>query len=186
MAKGRYLIFFAVFLTLIHLNASDIEIEKAVQKLGHESFKVRKQATKDLLKMIEKDEAVAEKLQKFSNHKDPEIRMRIKEILKEQLTGLKWMDPANEKKMKSGTSGKAVKLEFINKSKQDIKIHWVDWSGQRKPWRGKIEPGGSQICERSFEGHVWLVTDANDKGLGIYVLGDEDSRIIFKGVPGKK
>jgi len=187
---GKYMVFFVAFLLFTQLIANDentsAKVEIALEQLGHKSYKVREQATKELIKLLNEDETVAKKLKKLTKHQDPEIRLRIKKVLEELVVGLEWMDPANEKLMKSGKSGKAVKLEFINKSKQAIKIYWIDWSGRRKPWRGKIEPGFTETCERSFESHVWLVTDTNDKGLGIYVLKNEDARLIFKGAPKKE
>ena len=188
-SKIKYFIFFLMPFAIIGLFANEKdqanELEKVVQRLGAESFKAREQASKDLIEIVQKDETLIEKLKKFSNHKDPEVRIRIKEVLKDFAQILKWMDPANEKILKSQRNGKAVKLTFLNKSKQTIKIYWINWSGQRSSWRGEIKPGGSEVCDRSYGGHVWLVTDKNDKGLGIYILNDEDGQIIFRGSPKK-
>ena len=117
--KAKYFIFFIISLTLVPLFANDKElfdkVEKAVNGLGAESFKDREKASSELFDLVEKNEILVEKLKKFLNHKDPEGRIRIKDILKQFSQILKWMDPANEKILKSQRNGKTVKLTFLNR-----------------------------------------------------------------------
>ena len=156
------------------------KLEALVEQLGDKNFKLRRQATEALSKLLEEDEKTADLLEAFEDHKDPEVRFRIRELLGQRGTTLKPIDLAKLKDISSGTSGVGVQVEFRNKSKKNIKIFWIDWDGNHKPWRGILKPGDKQICEKSYETHVWLLTDEKDKPLALYVLGKENTVIQYK------
>lgn len=87
------------------------------------------------------------------------------------------LDPRIASHLKSG-HGPQTTATFCNLSTEPIQIYWIDSTGKRKKWRTLIQPGNLEICDRSFRSHVWLVADANDKALGIYVLDKQDSLIV--------
>ncbi len=90
---------------------------------------------------------------------------------------LQRLDPRVASGLKSG-HGPATTATFCNLSTEPIQIYWVTSTGKRKKWRTLIQPGNLEICDRSFRSHVWLVADANDRALGIYVLDKQDSLIV--------
>ena len=156
------------------------QVEALVEQLGDKRFKVRQEATKTLTELVSDNESIVDILEGFKDHKDPEIRLRLNDILGQVSSSLKPIDLAKLKDISSGHSTIGVQVEFQNKSKKPIKIYWIDWNGERKPWRGVLKPGDSEICEKSYETHVWLITDENDKPLALYVLGKNNTKIKFK------
>ena len=162
------------------------KIAATTKLLGDDDYKVRAKASSDLILMLEDSEEGAELLKKFENHQDPEVRLRVKEALRRLNTFFKWIDPVNEKNMKSISSTNAVRLLFKNISDQTIKFCWIDYFGKRQAAHGAtLKPGQSYRCG-TFETHVWLVTDTDDKALGLYVIGKEDAKFLFKGAAKKK
>jgi len=91
---------------------------------------------------------------------------------------LQRLNPSFEENLKSSSGGEAVSLSFCNLSSEPILIHWITNSGQRKQWRGKIEPGETATCDRTYTNHVWLATDTHGNGLGAYIVGNEDAIIV--------
>ena len=57
-------------------------------------------------------------------------------------------------------------------------VYWIFPSGARRQWRGEIAPGKLDICERTFQNHVWLIADEHGKTLGLYIVGDQDAIIV--------
>ena len=94
--------------------------------------------------------------------------------------GLKSLPLAKVEDTVSATGEVEVKLEIHNKSKEGIKVFWIDYDGFKTQWRNVIKPGASEICDVSFATHVWLITNTKDQPLGIYVLPEKDSKIIYR------
>ena len=157
------------------------KVEALVEKLGDEEFAVRQQAEKELKAMRE---AIAEQLEKFSKHADPEVRSRIESLLDEIAAlrrELKWVDPKNLGKAGyNSETGRAVRLTFKNLTKKPVRIYWIETDGRKRAWRGLLKAGESVICERSYTGHVWLITDADKKPLGLYKIDIVDPVISVR------
>ena len=94
--------------------------------------------------------------------------------------GLKSLPLAKVEDTVSATGEVEVKLEIHNKSAEGIKVFWVDYDGFKTQWRGIIKPGGVELCDVSFATHVWLITNSKEEPLGIYVLPEKDSKIIYR------
>ena len=92
---------------------------------------------------------------------------------------LQRVDPQLESKLKSD-NGSITTVTFCNLSVNPIQVYWIDGSGKRQKWRGLIAPGALEICQRSFAGNVWLIADEHDRGLGLYILDDQDGLIVHK------
>ena len=125
------------FLLMLVLSASQVvlgndvlksKVDNLVKRLGAEKFRERKQAIKEIKTLLEKDEDVAEYLHAHRTNKDPEIRLRIQELLKNSLKILKWQDPANESKLKSASSDNSATLEIKNRFTKPIKDYWITYS----------------------------------------------------------
>ena len=162
------------------------KLEELVEQLGHDDFKVRQKTSDELMKRVELDPDFAEQLKRFAKHEDPEIRARITELTKKLPEILKWMDPANEKQVKSlKLSRDRLKLTLKNRSEITIKTYWIDWDGKRVA-RRTLKPGEEGVIAATFREHYWLVTDEDGVGLGLYCPGKKDAQIIYTGKEGKK
>ncbi len=152
------------------------EVNALVRKLGNEHFSIRQQADKELKEM---GEPVANQLREFRNDPNPEIRARVRGVLDYLVSlrrELKWIDPENvgKGKYRSVLGGLAVKLTFRNLTKKPVRIFWIETDGSAKMWRGELKPGATAVCAQSYRGHVWLITDAAKKPLGVYKIDMDD------------
>jgi hypothetical protein len=164
------------------------KVEALMRQLGDERFSVREQAGKELRGM---GEAVADQLRAFLNDPNPEIRARVQGVLDDIASlrkELKWLDPKNlgKREYRSAIQGRAVKLTFKNLSKIPVRIFWIESDGNRKVWRGVLKPGATDVCARSYKGHVWLITDAEKKPLGVYKIDIEDPVLAVREADFKK
>jgi len=92
---------------------------------------------------------------------------------------LQRFDPALESTLKS-VGGSTTTATFCNLASKPIQVYWIDHHGKRKKWRGLIQPGALEICDRSYAGHVWLIADEHEKGLGLYILDNQNGLIVHK------
>ena len=74
----------------------------------------------------------------------------------------------------STRTGAESSLHFVNKSKAEIELFWVDENGERRSY-GKLR-SGEERQQHTFSGHVWLVTDGEGKTVGRYQAEDEPAR----------
>ncbi|MGV3484714.1 MAG: prolyl oligopeptidase family serine peptidase [Planctomycetaceae bacterium] len=65
--------------------------------------------------------------------------------------------PAMSEIERSRTGGAETEIEFINRSKVDIELKWIDPSGKRHPY-GMLAAGQSRK-QHTFVNHVWLLCD---------------------------
>ncbi len=63
----------------------------------------------------------------------------------------------------SRQNGEETSITFINSTKKDIEIYWVDSERQRKHYT--TVAAGDRHRQHTFAGHVWLVTDKDGKTL---------------------
>ena len=69
--------------------------------------------------------------------------------------------------------GSSIQATFINKTKNTVKLVWMDYGGGQKVY-GEISSGGRRE-QNTYSEAIWLITDLNDKPLGHFVTGKEDS-----------
>ncbi|HTG43171.1 MAG TPA: DPP IV N-terminal domain-containing protein, partial [Verrucomicrobiae bacterium] len=70
--------------------------------------------------------------------------------------------------------GAESSLHFVNKSKNEVELFWVDENGERRSY-GKLR-SGEERQQHTFSGHVWLVADSEGKTLIRYQAQDEPVR----------
>jgi hypothetical protein len=176
-----YVAGFTVALSAAEISSKS-KIEALVRKLGDERISIRQQADKELRKM---GEPLADQLRAYRDDPNPEIRSRVQGVL-EYIASLrrelKWIDPMNlgKREYHSTTGHHAVRLTFRNLSKKPVRIFWIESDGSRKAWRGELKPGATDVCARSHRGHVWLITDAEKKPLGVYKIDLDDPVIAVR------
>ena len=179
---GALIIFLSLTGALQATPATQAEIDNLVTKLGDPDFRVRKSASETLTQLVDEQEQVYQMLVKHAGHDDPEVRVRIHEALQNKGTVLKWLNPSKEGAVRSQhTSRIGSSLEFKNRSPHSINIYWLDFSGKRQTRSQSLAQGETYFCRRTYESHVWLITDQQGKGLGMYVMGAKDAKVIFRG-----
>jgi sialate O-acetylesterase len=83
-----------------------------------------------------------------------------------------------ESEMKSGDDGVATSIQFINHTAAEIQFHWLDTEGKRRQY-GTIPPHG-RAGQSTFAGHVWLITDADGKGIAIFVASADPGVAVIE------
>ena len=91
---------------------------------------------------------------------------------------MKWLSSSGtESPPTKSTPGSPIQVTFLNKSKQPVKLVWMDYGGGQKLY-GEISAGGSRE-QNTYSDAVWLITDLNDKPLGHFVTGQEDANGVI-------
>jgi len=75
--------------------------------------------------------------------------------------------------------GSSIQVTFINKTKNTVKLVWIDYGGGQKLY-GEISAGGKRD-QNTYSKAVWLITDLSDKPLGQFVTTKEDSNGVIPG-----
>ena len=88
------------------------------------------------------------------------------------------ISPDFEHDFKSKSNGKQVSISFCNLSSEPMLVFWLQPNGERKQWRGEFAPGKLDVCERTFENHVWLIADEHGTALGLYIAGRQNGIIV--------
>lgn len=111
-------------------------------------------------------------------------------VLEKQADGVWRLDPADENKARSlakKTSLHKIHLSITNQSKDPLKVYCMcackhkDEGGGNRKHHAKIEPGKTHNCKETWEKRVYVITDMDDKALGLYLTGEQNGRIEFKG-----
>lgn len=158
------------------------DADELVKRLGSEEFRVRKDATDQLQKLILENPDAEKLFEAYKNHHDPEVRARLREGMVVISREAGWWPPSAEGRIRSPEDEGPRRLQMTNDWKQPILIFWLDTEGKRRPWSAsEITPGRTVTCHISYEGHAWLFTDKDGKALGIYTLGEDTKEIRFEG-----
>jgi hypothetical protein len=98
------------------------------------------------------------------------------EDAKEKIVPLTKLPPGREGELRSYT-GAAVQVTFINRTQRTLRIYWLDYEGHRKPY-GAIPPGGRRL-QPTFQTHTFVITDAQDRALEIFVVGNQSATAVI-------
>ena len=77
----------------------------------------------------------------------------------------------------SRRTGRETSITFINRTKKDIEIYWLDSQRQRKHYA--TVAAGDQHRQHTFAGHVWLITDKDGKVLVIFMAEEEPADAVI-------
>lgn len=111
-------------------------------------------------------------------------------VLEKQADGVWRLDPADENKARSLAKKKSlhkIKLSITNQTKDPLKVYYMcsckhkDEGGGNRKHHTKIEPGETHNCKETWEKRVYIITNKDDKALGLYLTGEQNGRIKFKG-----
>lgn len=79
----------------------------------------------------------------------------------------------------SSDKGDGMHIEIFNDTQQTIKTIWIDREGGRVPYE-KIEAGRS-LRQHTFQGHIWLIEDADGTPLALYEANDAQPKLRVDG-----
>ncbi len=77
----------------------------------------------------------------------------------------------------SRRSGRETSITFINRTKKDVEIYWIDSQRQRKHYTTLA--ADEQHRQHTFAGHVWLVTDKDEIILATFMAEEEAADAII-------
>ena len=92
------------------------------------------------------------------------------------LPKLAW-HPADATAPASKPDGDPFKVVFTNQRRGPVKVFWMDRQGQPKS-RGTLNSGWRKPLT-TRPGAVWLITDADEKPLGYFLVGDRTANAII-------
>jgi len=95
----------------------------------------------------------------------------------ESLTRLKWHPATAEPTLASKPDGDPFQVVFINRSKDTVKLYWMDRSGKPKLY-GEI-PAGNRKRQQTRPGAVWQISDESDQPLGHFTIGDRTAQAVI-------
>ncbi|KAK1674244.1 Alpha/Beta hydrolase protein [Colletotrichum godetiae] len=79
--------------------------------------------------------------------------------------------PFLSKEHPSVHSNHSVRITFVNNSKADLKIYWIDWQGNPVLYGGV--GSGLSSTQRTYAGHVWKFVDESEIVRAIYDTPEE-------------
>ena len=88
-----------------------------------------------------------------------------------------------EKDLKSENGDVKTQITFVNHSKQEVKVYWLDYSGQRVFYK-KLKPAES-YTQDTYMTHPWLITDLHDNAWEVY-MPTVRPRTVIVTVPKKR
>ncbi len=80
----------------------------------------------------------------------------------------------------SRRTGEETSLKFVNRTKDDLQIFWLDTEGGRKEYV-KLKPD-AEHQQHTFAGHVWLVTKTDGTTLGVYEAVEAEGLVVVDGI----
>jgi len=79
--------------------------------------------------------------------------------------------PVHTKVRPSRSGGNETSITFINHTKGDVQVYWIDFEGERR-YYARVR-AGRQHRQHTYARHVWLVTDEGGKTLAVFVATEE-------------
>jgi len=87
--------------------------------------------------------------------------------------------PASATPHASTDTGPPTSITFINRTKTDVEIFWLDFDGGREHYA--TVGTGERYAQHTFAGHVWLAADPQGRTLAVFEATDEASDAVFDG-----
>jgi dipeptidyl-peptidase 4 len=79
----------------------------------------------------------------------------------------------------SRTTGAETAITFVNRTKQDVEVYWIDPDGQRK--RYATVKAGERHEQHTYAGHVWLVVDPDGRTLAVFEATEKAGTAVIDG-----
>lgn len=85
---------------------------------------------------------------------------------------------ATEATLRSGGSGAATQVAFVNDSAQVVTVSWVDQDGSRVTYQ-TLRPGASYV-QPTYVGHPWVVASADGQALAVFQPAATPGRAVVR------
>jgi len=102
--------------------------------------------------------------------RDGSLRPSTEPLHEEKLVPMEQVRP-------SRNGGGATAVTFANRTETEVTLSWIDTEGAAKSY-GSVKPGGFHR-QNTYAGHVWKVTDAQGKTLGVYRATEEEAQAVI-------
>ncbi len=79
--------------------------------------------------------------------------------------------------IRSYESGSASVLRWVNRSRRSYRVVWLDSAGRRRPHNSMN--GLAQTTQRTSAGQAWMLTDEDDRCVGIYQATEGESSVLI-------
>jgi len=79
---------------------------------------------------------------------------------------------------RSRRTGEETSITFVNQTRDDAELYWLDTEGQRRPY-GRLRPG-QERTQHTFEGHAWLVADKLGNQLAVFEADATGRRAVIE------
>jgi len=99
----------------------------------------------------------------------------VREVSKDEQT-TSTLPPQTEVRPSTRT-GEETSVTFINRTKNAVELYWVDSERQRRHYA--TIKAGQQHEQHTYAGHVWLVTDEDEKPLLVFVATEEAADAVI-------
>jgi len=73
----------------------------------------------------------------------------------------------DENRLRSMQGNVHTQMQFINRSHQEVRTYWLDYSGRRVFYKA-IPPNGS-YTQPTYQTHPWVVTNQANNCIGIFI-----------------
>ncbi|OYW18980.1 MAG: hypothetical protein B7Z55_09680 [Planctomycetales bacterium 12-60-4] len=77
----------------------------------------------------------------------------------------------------SNPDGREFDVVFINRSRQTVRLWWMDRTAQPKPY--ETIGAGQQLRRKSRPGAVWMIRDESGRNLGFFRVDDRSAKAII-------
>jgi len=77
----------------------------------------------------------------------------------------------------SQSGGEETFVTFLNRSKGDIKLYWIDLDAGRNFYKNLKK--GEQHKQHTYAGHVWLATDKTEKRVAVYLAKEDHKEAVI-------
>lgn len=122
------------------------------------------------------DPEFANKLAELKSHV-PEHFAKYVDATAAALPKLKWTRLDQGSAPASKPDGDPFDVVFSNRAGRPVKLFWMNRKGEPQPY-GTLETGWSKPY-RTRPGAAWMLTDADEKPLGYFIIGDRTAEAVI-------
>jgi hypothetical protein len=122
--------------------------------------------------------ASIERLVAYGNPKEATPAEREYSRLGKGLKQLAPLDCSQESTLRSTSFDTKTFITFRNETSRTVKVYWIDYEGDRISY-GTLKPRESR-SQQTFLTHPFVLTDLDDKCIGIFLPTEEPGVTILK------
>jgi hypothetical protein len=111
-----------------------------------------------------------ELLQRIYSGQEKVSRISLTELVK--VTG------QDEAKLRSVSATNPTTIIFDNRTSKDYLLFWLDFEGNRKPYGTLF--AGHKLGQNTYATHPWVITDANQNAIAIYIADNQPARVVVR------